>query len=284
MEGFGQGPAEGRWGVEQWLNQHEQGNGTAGGGTDTDGGGDSGGGGYNDGPTEDRPPTSGDGPAPSTSSTGESEPVVTNTAQTDQPTQPFDPNVNQSPAEPPNQSVVQPAPVNAPAPEPSPPVGPPDSGIPDHGTSGLDVAKTVKAIDGSAIGTDDYSKATNPNYNKCLTVVEGALAAGGVDISVPSGAAKDAGQALEDAGFVNVTSADYTPRAGDVAVIPPYVGDTRTDKNGGIGLGHVAIYDGTQWVSQTKQSNRTDGRAGGGANPYNPQTRPLTGPVQYYRP
>jgi type VI secretion system secreted protein VgrG len=78
------------------------------------------------------------------------------------------------------------------------------------------------------------------------------------------------GPKLVDVGYQQVSSTGYQPQAGDVAVVPGYIGDVRC---GGAPCGHVAMYNGTQWVSDTNQGSR--------ANPYG--ARPLSGDVRYYR-
>jgi hypothetical protein len=78
------------------------------------------------------------------------------------------------------------------------------------------------------------------------------------------------GPKLVDVGYQQVLSVGYQPRSGDVAVVPGYIGDVRC---GGSPCGHVAMYNGTQWVSDTNQGSK--------ANPYG--NRPLSGEVKYYR-
>ncbi|SMC21249.1 hypothetical protein SAMN02745857_01172 [Andreprevotia lacus DSM 23236] len=60
---------------------------------------------------------------------------------------------------------------------------------------------------------------------------------------MPTHYAKDYGLALGAAGFVQVPAKD-TYEAGDVAVIQPATGHP---------TGHMAMYDGHQWVSDFKQ-------------------------------
>jgi type VI secretion system secreted protein VgrG len=59
------------------------------------------------------------------------------------------------------------------------------------------------------------------------------------------GSAKNFGPELEKAGFHAQNEAGYVPQKGDIVVIQPYVG--------GKPDGHIAAYDGKQWVSDFKQ-------------------------------
>lgn len=107
----------------------------------------------------------------------------------------------------------------------------------------LDEAKVIAALDHNA-------RPHSTGY--CARYVLRALQAG-----LPSGAspiptvpeAKNFGPTLQTLGF-NVLStntvAGYTPQKGDAVVIQPYTGDPNN-------YGHVAMYDGTQWVSDFKQ-------------------------------
>lgn len=98
---------------------------------------------------------------------------------------------------------------------------------------------------------------------KCATNVANAIRAGGIPLGRPAtrhseGAsapwALDYGPVLEDVGFSAVAASDasglyppkgYTPQKSDVAVIQPIKGQNPA--------GHMAMYDGTQWISDFKQ-------------------------------
>jgi hypothetical protein len=64
-------------------------------------------------------------------------------------------------------------------------------------------------------------------------------------------AAKDKGSALLGAGFVPVTVDDaHPPQEGDVAVIQSYPGGNQN--------GHMAMFNGTEWVSDFHQGTDAD--------------------------
>ena len=93
---------------------------------------------------------------------------------------------------------------------------------------------------------------------KCATFVREAIEAGGATISrLGSGSAKDYGPRLIQAGFVAQAGAGTPYRKGDVAVIDGFT------KLAGDGIkkdhvdGHLAMYDGTDWISDFKQSGAT---------------------------
>jgi hypothetical protein len=136
-----------------------------------------------------------------------------------------------------------------------------------------DVAAAVATLNDNAVGTQQYK-------GKCSYYVATAVNAGLPDDVTPlvtddnrklgpaNGGAM--GPKLEEVGYQQVSPGGYTPQAGDIAVVPGYVGDTRC---GGAPCGHVAMYNGKQWVSDTNQ--------GKNPNPYG--KRPLSGEITYYR-
>jgi hypothetical protein len=90
---------------------------------------------------------------------------------------------------------------------------------------------------------------------KCATFVREAIEAGGLTISrAGSGSAKDYGPRLVLAGFIAQVGAGTPYQKGDVAVIDGFT------KSAGDGIkkdhadGHLAVYDGTQWISDFKQT------------------------------
>lgn len=93
---------------------------------------------------------------------------------------------------------------------------------------------------------------------KCATFVREAIEAGGLSISrAGSGSAKDYGSRLIQAGFVAQISASGPYKKGDVAVIDGFtrlaaVGIKRDHLDG-----HIAMYDGAQWISDFKQMGNT---------------------------
>lgn len=98
-----------------------------------------------------------------------------------------------------------------------------------------DVDKAVAFLDAHAAPS---------SQGRCAQYVRMAIQAGGVTL-VPTGAAKDYGERLLDAGFSTVSTGERA-QAGDVAVIQPVPGHP---------YGHMTMFDGTLWVSDFKQLN-----------------------------
>jgi type VI secretion system secreted protein VgrG len=86
---------------------------------------------------------------------------------------------------------------------------------------------------------------------KCATYVRQALESGGLDMSARPVSAKDYGPYLDGKGFKKQALKDYKPKKGDIVVIQNYKGG---DTNG-----HIAMYDGKQWVSDFKQRDMWGG-------------------------
>jgi len=102
--------------------------------------------------------------------------------------------------------------------------------------------------------------------HQCAHYVVNAItnSAGGGQTMARAEDAKDNGPNLEAAGFRSVASgpdpagkgddkfpAGYTPQKGDVAVIQPYAGGNQS--------GHMAMFDGTHWVSDFEQRGMYSG-------------------------
>lgn len=91
----------------------------------------------------------------------------------------------------------------------------------------------------------------------CARYVREALEAGGLVLTSHPGMAKDYRPALLAAGFTVVCDGParfangYIPMKGDVAVIQPYPG--------GSAAGHIAMYDGAQWISDFRQRDMWGG-------------------------
>lgn len=85
--------------------------------------------------------------------------------------------------------------------------------------------------------------ARSASHGKCAEYVRKAVEAGGVRLQRHT-SAKDYGGSLIAAGFVAQDVSILT--AGDVVVIQPVTGHRH---------GHVAMYDGTRWISDFKQPN-----------------------------
>jgi len=86
------------------------------------------------------------------------------------------------------------------------------------------------------------SHAGPASTNNCASYVRRAIEWGGVSIARTS-YAKDYGSNLESAGFVQVTG---EPKKGDVVVIQPAPGHPD---------GHMAIFDGSIWISDFRQTH-----------------------------
>ena len=76
-----------------------------------------------------------------------------------------------------------------------------------------------------------------------------ALEAGGLDTTGHPTWAANYGPFLEDSGFSAISSSNYAPQAGDIIVSPPYPGDKTP-------YGHIAMYDGSKWVSDFVQRDQ----------------------------
>ncbi|MBN2752374.1 MAG: hypothetical protein JXQ84_06665, partial [Rhodospirillaceae bacterium] len=102
--------------------------------------------------------------------------------------------------------------------------------------SSLDVDKFAEALD---------KNASPKSGRKCGVRVREAFNAAGVGFPKGTESAKDFGPGLEKQGFKPVDKAGYVPQKGDIVVIQPYEGGSKH--------GHIAAYDGKQWVSDFKQ-------------------------------
>jgi hypothetical protein len=89
---------------------------------------------------------------------------------------------------------------------------------------------------------------------KCATYVREAIEAGGLTVSrAGSGSAKDYGPRLTGVGFVAQAGEVITYKKGDVAVIDGFTKNAKLGVTRDAPHGHVAMYDGTQWISDFKQ-------------------------------
>jgi hypothetical protein len=108
------------------------------------------------------------------------------------------------------------------------------------GKSGMDVDKAVEHLDDNA---------GKKSKHKCAKYTRQAIEAGGVTLNRQEDA-KDYGSSLEAANFTNVANQDsygsYSPQKGDVVVFQDVPGHSS---------GHMAMYDGNQWVSDYKQNS-----------------------------
>jgi hypothetical protein len=86
----------------------------------------------------------------------------------------------------------------------------------------------------------------------CATYVRQAMEAGGLSTVGRPRDAKDYGPFLERLGFQKVAVAGYVPQVGDIAVMP---GNARS------AAGHVAGWDGRNWISDFVQREMMPGPA-----------------------
>jgi type VI secretion system secreted protein VgrG len=86
---------------------------------------------------------------------------------------------------------------------------------------------------------------------KCARHVRLALEAGGFDMSGSPLSAKDYGAYLTNQSFAEAVEKGYEPKQGDVVVIQPY--------KGGSTHGHIALFDGANWVSDFQQRDMWGG-------------------------
>jgi hypothetical protein len=93
---------------------------------------------------------------------------------------------------------------------------------------------------------------------KCATFVREAIEAGGLTILRDgSGSAKDYGPRLVRAGFVAQAGAGTPYQKGDVAVIDGFTKGAAAEIKKDHTDGHMAMYDGAQWISDFKQPGTT---------------------------
>ena len=113
---------------------------------------------------------------------------------------------------------------------------------------------------------DTHTNDTDTYHHHCAAVCHAGLAAGGLgyDKDRPSNAGEN-GPWLEKHGAQAVGHSDntdlpkgYSPQKGDVAVFSG--GGPKHNP-----IGHMEIYDGKQWVSDTKQTTFSPGRTYGGS-------------------
>jgi len=104
------------------------------------------------------------------------------------------------------------------------------------GKSGLNIAKAVQHLRANALQNSS---------GRCARFVRLALAAGGVNIDPHPLNAREYKPFLLRFKFTETPEDDFEPQAGDIVVIQPCVG--------GNSAGHIAMYSGTEWISDFKQ-------------------------------
>lgn len=98
------------------------------------------------------------------------------------------------------------------------------------------------AWDPNAAANRAEQRSRSTSQGRCAQYVREAIEAGGIVLSHHRDA-KDYGSSLENAGFSRVSG---TPQKGDVIVIQPAPGHPH---------GHMAIYNGSIWISDFMQRN-----------------------------
>jgi|GEM_PF-6978444 len=99
---------------------------------------------------------------------------------------------------------------------------------------------------------DTLNNNAEPTYTQnCATYVREALEQGGIDSSGHPGLAKDYGPFLEQKGFNSVDNSEIDdPQKGDIVVIQAKDGHP---------AGHIAMFNGDKWVSDTEQRDYSAG-------------------------
>ena len=93
---------------------------------------------------------------------------------------------------------------------------------------------------------------------KCATYVREAIEAGHLIIlRIGSGSAKDYGPRLTMAGFIAQSGDPWPYQAGDVAVIDGFTKSAAEGIKKDHTDGHLAMYDGIQWISDFSQTGVT---------------------------
>ena len=91
-------------------------------------------------------------------------------------------------------------------------------------------------------------------HGQCAKLVREALEAAGADTTGHPVDAKDWGPTLLNIGFTVVTDTPYSPELGDVVVIEPPQADP-------VQAGHIAGFDGENWISDFVQREMWPGPA-----------------------
>ena len=130
-----------------------------------------------------------------------------------------------------------PVPTTAGATAPSPAAPPPaSSGV------AIDLDAAIKHL-------KDNAQPKSLGY--CARYVRQAINAGGLILSSQPGSAKNYGTPLTAAGYTALPAANYVPAKGDVFVMQ----QTSVEQQ----HGHIAMFDGTIWISDFKQRDMWGG-------------------------
>lgn len=122
----------------------------------------------------------------------------------------------------------------------------------------IDKGNGNKGEEKSGYSIEDATKylrehASAKSQSKCAFAVRSALDAGGLDTTGRPYAAADYNDGfLQSLGFMQVSPENYTPQAGDIVVHERQVGHSS---------GHIAMYDGSVWISDFIQRDMFGGSA-----------------------
>ena len=83
----------------------------------------------------------------------------------------------------------------------------------------------------------------------CARYVRYAIEAGGINTAGRPGSAKDYDTFLAGKGFNVISSLNYQPVAGDIAVMESFMGAIKYHPHG-----HIQMYNGTKWISDFRQN------------------------------
>ena len=118
---------------------------------------------------------------------------------------------------------------------------------------------------------EEYKNLKKNEQGYCARAVYNALKAGGYDVKKMN--ANDYKSYLNNHNqFNKINETNYKPRKGDISVMDPYPGGSQQ--------GHIAMYNGKDWVSQFKQKDIYANRDYRKYNPENVIFRPKTKDIQ----
>ena len=102
-------------------------------------------------------------------------------------------------------------------------------------------------IDNAVSTLNENALSSSSGY--CAKYVRYALEAGGINMNGHPSSAKDYDSFLSKKGFNEVTSNNYKPIKGDIAVMESFTGVKSHP------YGHIQMYNGTQWISDFRQNS-----------------------------
>ena len=93
----------------------------------------------------------------------------------------------------------------------------------------------------------DFANAQDNIEDSHAKAIRLSLEAGGLNTKGYPLVSKSYGPFLSKLGFSLIANTNYVPKKGDIRVFQPYTG--------GDPVGHVDMFDGSQWVSDFKETN-----------------------------